>query len=115
MAVVARGKPAKTYYFPIETGDGWTRLRCRLDTGRTHQIRVHLASIGHPLIGDPVYGTSQRKAILTAEALAFPRQALHATRLALMHPKTREHLSWASELPADMARLIELLKHADTA
>ena len=115
MAVVARGKPAKTYYFPVEHGDGWARMRCRLDTGRTHQIRVHLNSIGHPLIGDPVYGASQRKATLPAQALAFPRQALHAARLALIHPGTRENLSWESALPADMTRLVELLKHASPA
>ena len=115
MAVVARGKPAKTYYFSIEHGDGWSRLRCRLETGRTHQIRVHLNSIGHPLIGDPVYGISQRKAILPAAALDFPRQALHAARLALIHPGTEEDLSWESPLPADIAGLIELLKNAKPA
>ena len=112
MAVVARGKPAKTYYFPIEYGDGWSRLRCRLETGRTHQIRVHLNSIGHPLIGDPVYGISQRKSVLPAAALDFPRQALHAARLALIHPGTGEALSWESALPADLSGLIGLLKHA---
>ena len=115
MAVVARGKPAKTYYFSIEHGDGWSRLRCRLETGRTHQIRVHLNSIGHPLIGDPVYGISQRKAMLPAAALDFPRQALHAARLALIHPGTEEDLSWESPLPADIAGLIELLKNAKPA
>jgi len=112
MAVVAMGKPAKTYYFPQEHGVGWTRLRCRLETGRTHQIRVHLSSIGHPLIGDPVYGDSQRKRALPAAALEFPRQALHAVRLALIHPATGEELSWESALPDDISGLLELLKHA---
>jgi 23S rRNA pseudouridine1911/1915/1917 synthase len=112
MAVVARGKPAKTYYFPVEHGDGWSRLRCRLETGRTHQIRVHLSSIGHPLIGDPVYGISQRKSALPAAALDFPRQALHAARLALIHPGTGEQLSWESALPADISGLIGKLKNA---
>jgi 23S rRNA pseudouridine1911/1915/1917 synthase len=111
MAVVARGKPAKTYYFPIDHGQGWSRLRCRLETGRTHQIRVHLNSIGHPLIGDPVYGSAQRKAILPAVALDFPRQALHAARLALIHPGTGEALAWESALPADIAELVDALKH----
>jgi 23S rRNA pseudouridine1911/1915/1917 synthase len=115
MAVVARGKPAKTYYFPIEHGTGWTRLRCRLETGRTHQIRVHLHSIGHPLIGDPVYGFSQRKSALPAAALNFPRQALHAARLALIHPVTGELLSWESALPADISGLIDKLKNAQPA
>ena len=115
MAVVARGKPAKTYYFPVEHGDGWSRLRCRLETGRTHQIRVHMNSIGHPLIGDPVYGIHQRKAVLPGAALDFPRQALHAARLALIHPVTREELTWESALPADISGLIELLKNAKAA
>jgi 23S rRNA pseudouridine1911/1915/1917 synthase len=115
MAVVARGKPAKTYYFPMENGSGWTRLRCRLETGRTHQIRVHLHSIGHPLIGDPVYGISQRKSALPAAALEFPRQALHAARLALIHPGTGEELSWESALPADISALIDKLKNAQPA
>jgi 23S rRNA pseudouridine1911/1915/1917 synthase len=115
MAVVARGKPAKTYYFPMEYGTGWTRLRCRLETGRTHQIRVHLHSIGHPLIGDPVYGLSQRKSALPAAALEFPRQALHAARLALVHPGTGEGLSWESALPADISGLIAQLKNAKLA
>jgi len=115
MAVVARGKPAKTYYFPIEHGTGWTRLRCRLETGRTHQIRVHLHSIGHPLIGDPVYAIGQRKSALPAQALAFPRQALHAARLTLMHPVTGEKLTWESALPADIRGLVNLLKNAHPA
>lgn len=115
MAIVARGKPAKTYFFPMENGAGWTRLRCRLETGRTHQIRVHLNSIGHPLIGDPVYGISQRKSALPSAALAFPRQALHAARLALIHPGTREALTWESALPADISDLIGLLKNAKPA
>jgi 23S rRNA pseudouridine1911/1915/1917 synthase len=115
MAVVARGKPAKTYYFPVDHGNGWSRLRCRLDTGRTHQIRVHLSSIGHPLIGDQVYGAGQRKAVLPDAALAFPRQALHAARLALIHPGTREELSWESRLAADISSLLDALKNAGPA
>ena len=115
MAVVARGKSAKTFYFLMDQGEGWTRLRCRLETGRTHQIRVHLHSIGHPLIGDPVYGINQRKSALPAAALDFPRQALHAARLALIHPGTGEERSWEAALPADISGLIELLKNANPA
>jgi len=111
MAVVARGKQAKTFYLPIEHGQSWSRLRCRLETGRTHQIRVHLSSIGHPLIGDPVYGASRRKAALPQAALAFPRQALHAARLALVHPASGEILSWESALPADITALLASLRN----
>jgi len=115
MAVVARGKPAKTYYFPVEHGSGWSRLRCRLDSGRTHQIRVHLSSIGHPLIGDQVYAAARRKTALPDAALVFPRQALHAARLALIHPDTREELSWESPLPRDIAGLLDALRDASPA
>ena len=111
MAVVARGKPAKTWYFPVQHGEGWSHVRCRLETGRTHQIRVHLSSIGHPLIGDQVYGSAQRKAKLPAAAQDFPRQALHAARLALIHPASGETMAWESPLPADIVALIDALKH----
>ena len=111
MAIVAKGKPAKTHYYRVDQGAGWTQLLCRLETGRTHQIRVHLHSIGHPLIGDPVYGISQRESTLPALAIAFPRQALHAARLGLIHPGTGQGLAWTSTPPADMAELITQLKH----
>ncbi len=115
MAIVTRGKPARTYYFPVAHGNGWTQLRCRLDTGRTHQIRVHLSSIQHPLIGDQVYGSNPRKSTLPHAALAFPRQALHAAKLALLHPRTAEPLTWTAELPADLCVLLELLNGASAA
>ncbi|MEO8166377.1 MAG: pseudouridine synthase, partial [Betaproteobacteria bacterium] len=115
MAIVARGKAAKTYYSPVAHGDGWSRVRCRLETGRTHQIRVHLSSIHHPLIGDPVYGMSPRKSVLPAQALAFPRQALHAARLALLHPGTGEMLSWTAPLPDDLCALLKLLHDRNAA
>ncbi len=102
MAVVATGKPARTHYEIVERYGNATLLRCRLETGRTHQIRVHLASIGHPLVGDPAYGRKQ--------ALAFPRQALHAARLALVHPASGAACEWESPLPADMVALVAGLR-----
>lgn len=109
MAVVPGGKPALTHYEPVAHYETATQLRCRLETGRTHQIRVHLASIGHPLIGDPVYG-GNRKTSSTTPALA--RQALHAHTLALTHPATRRRRSWSAPLPADLKKLIADLEHA---
>jgi 23S rRNA pseudouridine1911/1915/1917 synthase len=110
MAVVASGKPARTFYFVEETGHAWSRLRCRLESGRTHQIRVHLGSIGHPLIGDPVYGGAQRKSMPE-----FERQALHAARLALVHPSSGQTMKWEAPLPADLLDLLEKLRHAAAA
>jgi 23S rRNA pseudouridine1911/1915/1917 synthase len=106
MAVVASGRAATTHYRTLARGSGWALLECSLETGRTHQIRVHLHSIGHPLIGDPVYGARVGRAPLPNAARAFRRQALHAARLALTHPVTGERLSWESALPDDMARLL---------
>jgi len=105
MAVVTRGKPARTHVEVLERHSVVTLLRCRLETGRTHQIRVHLASIGHPLVGDPVY-TGGRSAALPASLRAFPRQALHAERLALVHPVTGNEVAWTSPLPRDFAELL---------
>ncbi|MES2563610.1 MAG: RluA family pseudouridine synthase [Pseudomonadota bacterium] len=106
MAVVARGKPAVTHYEVIETFESATLLLCRLETGRTHQIRVHLTFIGHPLIGDPVYGKRPANRNLPA----FHRQALHAQKLGLVHPVSGKRLSWKAALPADMCELIERLQ-----
>jgi len=102
MAVVATGKPARTHYEVVERFGAATLLRCRLETGRTHQIRVHLASLGHPLVGDPAYG---RKG-----PLRFPRQALHAARLALVHPVTGRACAWESPLPPDFLELLTALR-----
>jgi 23S rRNA pseudouridine1911/1915/1917 synthase len=85
-----------------------TLLRCRLETGRTHQIRVHLQSLGHPLVGDPVYGKGRRSA--NAACGAFPRQALHAERLELLHPVSGKAVSWQAPLPPDMRALINALQ-----
>jgi len=112
MAVVARGKTATTHYAVLERGSSWSLLRCRLETGRTHQIRVHLHSIGHPLIGDPLYRLSNRSTKLPAEVLDFPRQALHAARLALVHPQTGETLTWQAPTPPDIAQLLSVLGNA---
>ena len=103
MAVLARGRHAVTHYAVLERFAQATLLRCRLETGRTHQIRVHLSSIGHPLVGDSVYG--RRRAVP-----AFPRQALHAERLGLRHPQTQRLVSWRVPPPADMLRLILALR-----
>ena len=102
MAVVATGKPARTHYEIVERFGSATLLECHLETGRTHQIRVHLASIGHPLVGDPAY--SRR------DTWAFGRQALHAARLALVHPVTRRTREWRSPPPADFERLLASLR-----
>jgi 23S rRNA pseudouridine1911/1915/1917 synthase len=102
MAVVPTGKKARTHFDVVERFGVATLLRCRLETGRTHQIRVHLASLGHPLVGDPTYG---RKG-----AVSFARQALHAARLALVHPVTGQVCRWDSTLPPDFEALLAALR-----
>ena len=96
----------------IERGPSWSLLRCRLETGRTHQIRVHLHSIGHALIGDRVYRLTIHGTKLPAEALDFPRQALHAVRLTLVHPQTGETQTWEAPVPTDIVRLLSVLRDA---
>ena len=108
MAVAARGKPAVTHYHILRHYAHATLLRCRLETGRTHQIRVHLLSLGHPLVGDPVY--ARRKHSPDAAITAFPRQALHAERLEFIHPASGKQSKWQAPLPADMRELIAALK-----
>ena len=122
MAVVKHGgKHAVTHYRVLEffgaaMEPGAALIECRLETGRTHQIRVHLSAINHPLIGDPVYsrGTPARRAKLSptarAAAEAFPRQALHAGVLGFRHPRTKKEMRWESALPADMVKLVEGLR-----
>ena len=104
MAIVKSGKPARTHFRVIERFLDCTLVDCALETGRTHQIRVHLTSIGHPLVGDPVYGGGPSR---VPAGPAFARQALHARRLGLVHPATGKSILWKSALPDDLARLIE--------
>ena len=109
MAVLATGRNAKTHVVPMARFDVCDLLSVRLATGRTHQIRVHLAYVGHPVVGDPVYGGggykrmtgSQRVRSRSLEA-ATPRQALHATRLAFIHPETDEPVEFVADWPADL-------------
>jgi len=110
MAVVASGKPAVTRFRVLRAGAGWSLLECSLETGRTHQIRVHMASIGHPLLGDPIYLGHRGARAAPAPARAFPRQALHAARLALTHPVSAASLTWESAPPADFAALVAALE-----
>ncbi|HJT50792.1 MAG TPA: 23S rRNA pseudouridine(1911/1915/1917) synthase RluD [Nitrosospira sp.] len=112
MAVIARGKSARTRYQVLEKFEYWTLLRCSLETGRTHQIRVHMHSIGHPLVGDPVYGSKPKKKIgRCSEAVSvFSRQALHAQRLELAHPQHGRRMAWEAPLPEDMSQLLRVLR-----
>jgi len=102
MAVVPGGKPAVTHYIVRERFPAHTLLECQLETGRTHQIRVHLASIGHPLEGDAVYAGKGAK--------VFTRQALHAWKLAFVHPGTGEPVAFESKMPPDFSALLESLR-----
>jgi 23S rRNA pseudouridine1911/1915/1917 synthase len=102
MAIVAGGKSAVTHFEVRERFGDCTLLVCRLETGRTHQIRVHLSSLGHPLLGDPTYGRKR--------GIAFGRQALHAWRLGLIHPVTKRPMRWESPLPTDFAALVAGLR-----
>ncbi len=110
MAVMARGKSAVTRFRVLRAGAGWSLVQCNLETGRTHQIRVHLHSIGHPLLGDPVYGNTKLARALPESARGFSRQALHATRLELTHPATGAKLAFHAPLPADLAGLLAALE-----
>lgn len=115
MAVRADGREAVTHYRVLKRFRGHTLVRAELETGRTHQIRVHLDHIGFPLVGDPVYGTRRRipkgaTPALIAALDAFKRQALHATKLALVHPLTGKALEWEAPMPADMVSLLEVLE-----
>jgi 23S rRNA pseudouridine1911/1915/1917 synthase len=105
MAVVAAGRPAATAYRTLERLRGATLLECRIATGRTHQIRVHLASIGHPVVGDRLYGSAEPE---------LGRQFLHAARLGFRHPRTGEPLVFESPLPPDLSAYLQGRRGATT-
>lgn len=115
MAIRQGGKTATTYYKILQGFSHYTYLQIRLDTGRTHQIRVHMASIKHPLVGDPSYGGRKRPPATISPALAqyltaFAHQALHAIRLGLTHPGTGMAMEWTAPLPEDFQQLLNLLQ-----
>ena len=104
-----RGKRAVTHWKRLNVLRDAALVECRLETGRTHQVRVHMASIGHPLVGDPVYGRSGKTHGKTLKELQFQRQALHATELGFTHPVTKHRLSFSSPMPPDMQELFNAL------
>jgi 23S rRNA pseudouridine1911/1915/1917 synthase len=104
-----RGKRAVTHWKRLQVLKDAALVECRLETGRTHQVRVHMASIGHPLVGDPVYGRSGNAHRKLLNELGFQRQALHAAELGFTHPVTNRALSFASPLPPDMQELLSAL------
>ncbi|QDP02026.1 23S rRNA pseudouridine(1911/1915/1917) synthase RluD [Thalassotalea sp. PS06] len=117
MAITMSGRPSVTHYRVAEKYRVHTRLRLRLETGRTHQIRVHMAHITHPLVGDPVYGGRPRPPKNASEELRdllrnFKRQALHAAMLSLYHPITGELMTWHAPVPDDMQEIADAL-HLD--
>jgi len=115
MAVVPNGRESVTHYRVHEKFRGHTRLRLRLETGRTHQIRVHMTHAGYPLVGDPLYAGRFRIPPAASPTLVqtlkeFPRQALHARFLELEHPATGQRMKWTSPLPEDLVWLLSLLR-----
>tara|TARA_Y100000296_G_scaffold71905_1_gene87822 strand:- start:3375 stop:4358 length:984 start_codon:yes stop_codon:yes gene_type:complete len=119
MAVRESGKPAVTHFRVIEKFRAYTHLRLKLETGRTHQIRVHMAHIKHPLLGDQVYGGRPRLPKGASDAFiatlrGFQRQALHAAQLSLFHPETEEWMTWKAPLPQDMQDLLKAVKQDTT-
>jgi 23S rRNA pseudouridine1911/1915/1917 synthase len=117
-AVSSNGKVATTHYRVIDRFKSHTHVKAILETGRTHQIRVHLSHIGYPLLGDPMYGGRVRfpkkaSKILKETLLGFKRQALHSKKLTLNHPSTAELMSWKAPLPEDMVELLDILNEFD--
>jgi 23S rRNA pseudouridine1911/1915/1917 synthase len=108
MAVTEHGRAARTHYRVLQRFAAATLLECSLDTGRTHQIRVHMQSIGHPLVGDPVYRAGARvgHGVAAGPLANFKRQALHAYRLGLVHPASGEPMQWEAPVPEDMRQLL---------
>lgn len=119
MAVTESGKEAITHYSVLRRYQHYTLVRCQLATGRTHQIRVHMAWIKHPLVGDQTYAGGRQLAAglsaeLRADLLAFPRQALHATQLGLIHPASGDAMQWQVPRPADFETLLARLDEEDS-
>jgi 23S rRNA pseudouridine1911/1915/1917 synthase len=116
MAIHLSGKPAITHYEILERFGVHTYLRCNLETGRTHQIRVHMQYLKAPIVGDPVYGLKSIMPIksmsdaLRQHILGFHHQALHAIRLGLIHPLSGEGMEWSIDLPDDMKNLLEMIR-----
>ena len=106
----ARGKRAVTHWRRLNLLRDSALMECRLETGRTHQVRVHMASIGHPLIGDPVYGRAGKTHGKILKELEFHRQALHAAELGFTHPVSKHRMSFSSPMPADMQELFNALR-----
>jgi len=118
-AVSMSGKDAITHYRAIDRFKSHTHVKAILETGRTHQIRVHLSHVGHSLVGDPMYGGRVRFPKKASEELKdsllnFKRQALHSKKLTLTHPISGESMSWKAPLPDDMVKLLEILKKFDS-
>jgi len=115
MAVVGNGKEARTHYRVAQRYRAHTHVLVKLETGRTHQIRVHMAHIRHPIVGDQVYGGRLRipkgcGEVLSGMLRTFKRQALHAAKLGLVHPESGEMVAWEAPLPTDMVRLLQALE-----
>lgn len=106
MDVVANGKEAITHFTVLERIGNYTLIEARLETGRTHQIRVHMSHIGHPLVGDPVYGIKKQRFNLQG-------QALHAAVLGFVHPRTREYMEFKAPLPVYFEKLLDTVRHMD--
>ncbi len=110
VTTIDRGRRAVTHYRVVERLAHASLIECRLETGRTHQVRVHMAHIRHPLLGDPAYGGAQSRHRPLLKALGFARQALHAARLGFIHPITGEKLAFEAAMPADMQELFTRLR-----
>jgi 23S rRNA pseudouridine1911/1915/1917 synthase len=104
-----QGKRAVTHLTPLERVGAYTLMECRLETGRTHQIRIHLAEMGHPVCGEPVYRIQRNQTVLP-DASGAPRLALHAAELGFAHPTTQQAVHWHMPLPPDLQRLLERLR-----